>query len=153
MSGFRLSTTPALAALALGAVQAAEKEYCDWEVDNFAVQQPLCGLQGDAKRGRTVALNRSKGNCLACHQMPIPEEDFHGNLAPPLNSVGARYDPGQLRARVVDIKQINPNSLMPSFYKHPDNLNRVSEKFRGKTVLTAQEVEDVVVYLSTLKQE
>lgn len=83
--------------------------------------------------------------------MPIPEEEFHGTLAPPLVGVGSRYDEAQLRVRIVDIKQINPSSLMPSFYKHPDKLAHVSKDFAGKTVLTAQEVEDVVAYLKTLK--
>ena len=83
--------------------------------------------------------------------MPIPEHDFHGNIAPPLIGIGSRYREGELRTRLVDIKQINPMSLMPSFYKHPDNLVRVSKKFKGKTVLTAQEVEDIIAYLMTLK--
>jgi sulfur-oxidizing protein SoxX len=83
--------------------------------------------------------------------MPIPEQDFHGNIAPPLNGVGGRYTAAGLRMRLVDIKQINPMSLMPSFYKHPDKLANVAKKFKGKTVLTAQEIEDIVAYLETLK--
>ncbi len=130
-------------------VVAAER-YCDWEMKNHSIDTALCGLKGNAENGRKLAIDRKKGNCLACHVMPIPEHDFHGTIAPPLNGVGARYNEGQLRARIVDIKQINPMSLMPSFYKHPDKLHRVAKKFQGKTVLSAQEVEDIVAYLKTL---
>ncbi len=131
-------------------VQAGDA-YSAWVVEDYAVAEPLGGLTGNAENGRKVAIDRARGNCLACHQLPIPEEDFHGNLAPPLIGVGSRYNASQLRLRVIDIKQINPYSLMPSFYKHPDNLARVTKKFAGKTVLTAQETEDVVAYLTTLK--
>ena len=126
-------------------------QYYAWTVEDFAISEPLGGLKGDPDRGRKLVIDRKKGNCLACHQMPIPEEDFHGTIAPPLVGVGGRYNEGQLRLRVVDIKQINPASLMPSFYKQPDKLNRVAKEFQGKTPLTAQEVEDVVAYLETLQ--
>lgn len=142
--GTALATTSALP------VQAGET-YNSWKVDNMAINEPLGGLKGDPDNGRKVAIERSKGNCLACHKMPIPEEDFQGEIGPPLNGVGSRYNAGQMRLRVVDIKQINPNSLMPSLYKQPNQLHRVAEKFAGKTILTAQEVEDVVAYLTTLK--
>lgn len=147
-------TRALFAALGAGACVAtahAGSAYQNWTVENYAIQQSLGGLKGDPVNGRKVAIDRGRGNCLACHQMPIEEEEFHGTLAPPLVGVGSRYDAGQLRIRVVDIKQINPNSLMPSFYKHPDKFNRVKKDFAGKTVLTAQEVEDVVAYLTTLK--
>ncbi|HIP69679.1 MAG TPA: sulfur oxidation c-type cytochrome SoxX [Chromatiales bacterium] len=127
------------------------EKYCDWSAKDYAISKPLCGLKGNAERGRKLAINRKKGNCLACHVMPISEEDFHGTIAPPLVGVGARYNAGQIRVRIVDIKQINPASLMPSFYKHPDNLNRVAKKFQGRPPLTAQETEDIVAYLETLK--
>ncbi|MCB1864463.1 MAG: sulfur oxidation c-type cytochrome SoxX [Chromatiales bacterium] len=138
-------------ALALPATALSGDGYQQWSVENFAIPKPLGGLAGNAENGRKVAIDRGRGNCLACHRLPIPEEDFHGEIAPPLMGVGSRYDAGQLRVRVVDIKQINPASLMPSFYKHPDKFSRVDKKFAGKTVLTAQEVEDVIAYLLTLK--
>lgn len=147
-----LSIVPVLGILTALPVQGEDKpQYYTWTVDNFAITEPLGGLKGDAERGRKLVINRKKGNCLACHQMPIPEEDFHGNIAPPLAGVGGRYNTGQLRLRVVDIKQINPASLMPGFYKNPDKLNRVAKQFQGKTPLTAQEVEDIVAYLDTLQ--
>jgi len=129
----------------------ASDKYCQWTAKNFSINEPLCGLNGNAESGRKLVINRKKGNCLACHMMPIPEQDFHGNIAPPLFGVGARHQAGNLRIRLVDIKQINPASLMPGFYKHPDKLVNVSNKFQGKTPLSAQEVEDVVAYLLTLK--
>lgn len=131
-------------------VQAGET-YCQWKADNYAISAPLCGLAGNPERGRVLAYERKKGNCLACHKMPIPEEQFHGNIAPNLAGVGSRYSEGQLRLRLVDMKVINPVTLMPGFYKNPDELNRVMKEFQGKTPLTAQEIEDVVAYLGTLQ--
>ena len=136
----------------LGAVtEAAGEEYCSWEADNYAIDAPLCGLTGDAGRGRVLAYERKKGNCLACHAMPIPEEQFHGTIGPNLAGAGSRYSEGQLRLRLVDMKVINPVTLMPGFYKNPEELNRVMKEFQGKTPLTAQEIEDVVAYLETLQ--
>ncbi len=141
-----------IACLSIAATESsAASNYLSWKAEGDAIKAPLGDLKGDPRRGRELVKARKKGNCLACHRMPIPEEDFHGTIAPPLTGVGARYKAGQLRLRVVDIKQINPMSLMPSFYKDPDTLHRVAKPFRGKTVLTAQEVEDVVAYLGTLK--
>lgn len=127
------------------------EKYCDWSMEDYAISKSLCGLEGNSERGRKLVIDRKKGNCLACHMMPITEQDFHGNIAPPLFGVGARYNDSQLRLRLVDIKQLNPMSLMPSFYKHPDNLNRVAKKFQGRPPLDSQEVEDIVAYLITLK--
>jgi len=124
---------------------------CSWKVEDFQVKEPLCGLKGDAKRGRDVVINRKKGNCLACHVMPIPEQDFHGELGPNLAGVGSRYPLGMLRLRVIDEKKVNPTTVMPGFYVDPDALHKIPKKFKGKTVLSAQDVEDVVAYLSTLK--
>ncbi len=123
---------------------------CSWEVEDFQVKEPLCGLKGDAERGRKVVINRKKGNCLACHVMPIPEQDFHGEIGPSLVGVGSRYPVGMLRLRVIDEKKVNPMTVMPGFYFDPDALHKVPKKYKGKTVLSAQEVEDVVAYLSTL---
>lgn len=129
----------------------AGDKYCVWKADNLSINESLCGLTGSAERGRKLAYERKKGNCLACHKMPIPEEQFHGNIGPPLDGVGSRYSAGQLRLRLVDMKILNPMTLMPGFYKNPDDLIRVMKQFQGKTPLTAQEIEDVVVYLGTLK--
>lgn len=129
----------------------AGEEYCTWKVEDFSINEALCGLAGNPDRGRKLAINRKKGNCLACHVMPIPEESFHGNIGPPLAGAASRYKEGQLRLRMVDMKDINPMTLMPGFYKHPDKLHRVKKEFQGKTPLTAQEVEDIIAYLITLE--
>lgn len=115
-----------------------------------SIPQSLTGKPGDPAAGREVAINRRQGNCLACHEMPIPEQPFHGEVGPDLNGVASRYTEGELRLRVVDPKAINPDTIMPSFYK-ADGFHRVMKNFQGKTVLTAQQVEDVIAYLMTLK--
>ncbi len=125
--------------------------YQTWKATDYAISTPLGGLKGDVANGRKVAIHRGKGNCLACHSMPISEEEFHGEIGPPLAGVGGRYDAAQLRLRIVNMQELNPGTLMPPFYKHPDQFNRVSKKYQGRTILTAQEVEDVVAYLTTLK--
>jgi sulfur-oxidizing protein SoxX len=128
-----------------------EQRYCDWQAKDFAVEAPLCGLAGDPLRGRTLAADSHAGNCLACHQMPIPEEPFHGTIGPPLHAIGARYTAAQLRLRIVDEQQVNPITIMPGFYRDPKLANRVANDYWGKTFLTAQQVEDLVAYLVTLK--
>jgi sulfur-oxidizing protein SoxX len=130
---------------------ALAEDYCHWEANGFAIEQPLCGLQGDAQRGRAIAADSHAGNCLACHQMPIEEEPFHGTIGPPLHQVGARYSAAQLRLRIVDEQQVNPFTIMPGFYRDPREANRVADGFWGRTFLSAQQVEDVVAYLVTLK--
>jgi len=128
-------------------------EYVQWKMVDYAIDQPLGGLKGDARRGRQLVRDRSKGNCLACHRMPIPEEEFHGTVGPSLHGISSRLSEGQIRLRVVDEKQLNPASIMPGYYRHPRHFNRVAESWQGKTVLNAQEVEDIVAYLLTLKDE
>ena len=128
-----------------------EPAYCDWQAQDFAIEAPLCGLAGDPARGRALAADSHAGNCLACHQMPIPNEPFHGTVGPPLNAVGTRYTAAQIRLRVVDEQQINPMTIMPGFYRDPKLANRVASNYWGKTFLSAQQVEDLVAYLVSLK--
>jgi len=127
------------------------KDYCHWQVSNYAIKLPLCGLKGDPQRGREIVIDTHGGNCLACHIMPIPEEPFHGTVGPPLFGIGARLTEGQIRLRIVDEQQLNPITIMPGFYSDPRKANRVANEFWGKTFLTAQQVEDVVAYLLTIK--
>lgn len=123
-----------------------------WKMEGYAIPEPLAGLQGDAERGRRLVIDRSKGNCLACHHLPIPEEEFHGTVGPPLSGVASRLSEGEIRLRVVDEKQLNPATIMPGYYRDPRHFNQVAEPWRGKTVLGAQEIEDIVAYLMTLKE-
>lgn len=125
--------------------------YCEWDAVNFAIERPLCGLSGDPGRGRALAADSHGGNCLACHRMPIPEESFHGTIGPSLDGVGARYTSAQLRLRIVDEQLVNPWTIMPGFYRDPAEQHRVSGEYWGKTFLSAQQVEDLVAYLVTLK--
>ena len=90
------------------------------------------------------------GLCLLCHSAPIPEERFQGNLAPSLAGAGSRGTPGQLRLRVVDAARLNPDTIMPPNYR-VDGLARVAKNFQGKPILTAEQIEDVVAYLVSLK--
>jgi sulfur-oxidizing protein SoxX len=117
------------------------------------IAAPLAGaVAGDAARGRALVANRQASLCLLCHTGPIPEERFQGNLAPDLQGAGQRWSAAQLRLRIVDASHFNPATIMPSYYK-TDGLNRVAAGFQGKTILTAQQIEDVVAWLLTLKEQ
>ena len=121
-----------------------------YHINNDTIAESLTGKAGDPVNGRKLAINRKKGNCLACHSMPIPEQAFHGNIGPDLKGVSNRYSEGELRLRIVNPKVLNSETIMPAFYK-TDGFNRVIKKFMGKTIISAQEVEDIVAYLMTLK--
>ena len=110
----------------------------------------LTGSKGDPARGRAIVASRQVGLCLLCHSGPFPEERFQGNLAPDLGGVGARLSEGEIRARIVDPGRVNADTIMPAYYKS-EGLTRVAPAFRGRTILTAGQIEDVVAYLSTLK--
>jgi sulfur-oxidizing protein SoxX len=118
----------------------------------MSIPKSLTGKAGDAEKGRALAINRKKGNCLACHAMPIPEQQFHGETGPTLYGVGNRLSEGELRLQLVNSKVTNENTLMPSFYR-TFGFNRPLKNFAGKSILTAQEVEDIVAYLKTLKTD
>ena len=147
---FSLIAAAALCASVAAPVQAAgDARYS--VVEENSIPKSLTGKPGDPQRGFRVVIGRTKGNCLACHQMPIPSQLFHGEVGPTLVGVADRYNEGELRLRVVDPKVLNPESIMPSFYK-VSGFNRPMKKFAGKSVLTAQEIEDVIAYLKTLKE-
>jgi sulfur-oxidizing protein SoxX len=111
--------------------------------------EPLTATPGEADRGREIVLGR-EGNCLLCHAIPDGRERSRANFAPPLAGIGARLTAAQLRLRIVDPTRVNPNAAMPAFYRK-DGLDQVTLSFRGQTILTAQQVEDVIAYLRTLK--
>ena len=110
----------------------------------------LTGSKGDPGRGRAIVANRQVGLCLLCHTAPIPEERFQGDLAPELKGVGARLSAAEIRARIVDPSKANPDTIMPAYYK-TEGLSRVAPSFQGKTILSAEQIDDVVAYLVTLK--
>jgi L-cysteine S-thiosulfotransferase len=115
-----------------------------------AIPLPLDGAAGDAARGKAIVLDRHVGLCLLCHSGPFPEERFQGDLAPSLAGVGTRLSAGQIRLRIVDASRVNPQTIMPAYFR-TEGLTRVAPSQRGKTVLSAQQIEDVVAFLVTLK--
>ena len=132
--------------------QAGGAPLAPYTVEGDAIVQPLTDQPGDAARGRAIVANRQVGLCLLCHAGPLPEERFQGNLAPDLAGSGERWSEGQLRLRIVDAGRINPATIMPAYYRI-DGLTRVAPAQRGKPLLEAQQVEDVVAYLRTLKEK
>ena len=113
---------------------------------------PLTLIPGDAARGRAIVANRQVGLCLLCHTGPIPEERFQGNLAPNLAGAGDRFNAVQLRLRMVDSRRINSATIMPAYYS-TEGLHRVPTALQDKTILSAQQIEDVVAYLQTLREQ
>jgi sulfur-oxidizing protein SoxX len=114
-----------------------------------AIPASLTGAPGDPARGKTIVVSRQTGLCLLCHSAPLPEEKFQGTIGPDLKGAGSRNTEGQLRLRIVDSRIFNPDTIMPSYYRL-DGLERVAPAFRRKTVLTAEQIEDVVAFLETL---
>lgn len=117
------------------------------------VEASLTGQPGDPVQGRKVFANRKQGNCLACHiNADLAEESFHGEVGPPMDGVADRWSAGELRAIVTNSKKVFEGTIMPAFYVD-DGYERPLADFKGKSILTAQQVEDVVAYLMTLKEE
>ena len=115
-----------------------------------AIPNSLTGTPGDVARGRALVLNRTS-TCILCHTGPFPEEKFQGDLAPNLAGAGGRWSEGQLRLRLVDASRLNPATIMPSYYRL-DGLDRVGTAWRGKPILSAEQIEDMVAYLVTLHE-
>ncbi|MFI5281157.1 MAG: sulfur oxidation c-type cytochrome SoxX [Gemmatimonadales bacterium] len=115
-----------------------------------AMPDSLTGAKGDPVRGRAITVSRQVGLCLLCHSGPFPEERFQGNLAPDLAGAGKRWSEGQLRLRIVDPGRINPATIMPAYHR-TEGLARVAATYRGKPVLSAEQIEDVVAFLMTLR--
>ena len=115
-----------------------------------SIPTSLTRAKGDPARGRAIVTNRQLGLCLLCHSGPFPEERFQGDLAPDLAGAGKRWSEGQLRLRIVDSSRITPTSIMPAYHR-TDGLVRVAPAWRDKPVLNAEQIEDVVAFLTTLK--
>ena len=114
-----------------------------------SISASLTGVPGDPARGRAIVADRNLGLCLLCHSGPFPEVRFQGTIAPDLRSA-AQLSEGQIRQRIIDPARANPQTLMPAYYRS-EGLTRVAPAYRGKTLLTAEQIEDVVAYLRTLK--
>ena len=133
------------------AAPSAQEALRPFDIVGDAIPAPLTVQKSDAERGRAIVTNRQAGLCLLCHSGPFPEERLQGTMAPDLKGAGARWSEGQLRLRIVDAGRVNPQSIMPAYYRI-DGLFRVAPLFRGKPILTAEQIEDVVAFLMTLNE-
>jgi sulfur-oxidizing protein SoxX len=115
-----------------------------------AIPDSLTTMRGDAVRGRALVVDRTS-TCILCHNGPFPELKFQGDLAPGLAGSGSRWSEGQLRLRVVDASRLNAATIMPSYYR-VDGLTRVGRNWRDKPILSAEQIEDIVAYLVTLRE-
>jgi sulfur-oxidizing protein SoxX len=125
------------------------------EVDADAGLAPLTDTPGDPARGRAIVASRQTGLCLLCHAAPVEpgsatSRRFQGDLAPDLAGIGARLNAAQLRRQLVEPQRLNPQTIMPS-YRRTDGLQQVGSAWQGRPILSAQQVEDVVAWLATLK--
>lgn len=118
-------------------------------VGDEGIPASLTGAKGDPARGRAIVANRQVGLCLLCHTGPFPEERFQGNLAPDLRDA-ARLTEAEIRLRLVDPARANPKTIMPAYYR-TEGLTRVAPGYRGKPVLSAEQIEDVVAYILSLR--
>lgn len=155
-SVFAIAASLAATMAAAPAAQAQDAQISEpglvaYEVKDYAIEKSLTGKPGDPAKGRQWAITSGQGNCVICHKLPIPEVAFRiGNVGPDLTEVGSRLTPGEIRMRIVNPKLLNEATIMPAYYR-VSGLNRVQERFAGKPMLTAEQVEDLVAYLSTLK--
>jgi L-cysteine S-thiosulfotransferase len=139
-----------LAALLTLTGAVAQEELRSYTIAGDAIPASLTGAAGDPVRGRAVVIDRRLGACLLCHTGPFAEEKFQGTLAPDLSGAGSRWSEGQLRLRLVDPTRLNPDTIMPPYYRVA-GLTRVGLTWRGKPILTAEEIEDVIAFLVTLR--
>lgn len=124
------------------------------------VETSLTGVPGDAEAGAVIAGSKSKGNCVACHQVSaLADVPFHGEIGPSLDGAGDRWTTSELRGLVANAKKTFEGTMMPAFYK-VEGFIRPGDAYTGKAgteplppILTAQEIEDVVAFLETLKEE
>lgn len=149
-----MRVAPAFAAIIcaplVGSAPAHAEPLRSYTIVGDAIPASLTGAKGDPARGRAIVTDRNVGLCLLCHSGPFPDERFQGNMAPDLKGVGARWSEGELRLRLVDARKLNPATIMPPYYV-VDGMNRVVPSLRGKPILSAEQIEDVVAFLATLK--
>jgi len=145
-------TILAAAVLALSAAACGAADLASYRVDNDGVAAPLTDEPGNPARGRQIVRDMGHVTCLICHRMPIPEEPDHGEIGPSLEGVGSRLTDAQLRLRLIDSKQVNPDSVMPSYYR-TSGFTRIGAQFEGRPIYSAQQIEDVVAYLALLKDK
>jgi L-cysteine S-thiosulfotransferase len=145
------SVTIGIALCALSPPTAAQQTLKQFTVVGDAIPASLTGHKGDPARGRAIVTNRQVGLCLLCHSGPFPEVKLQGSMAPDLKGAGARSTEEQLRLRIVDAGRLNGDTIMPPYYR-TEGLTRVAPAFRGKPILTAEQIEDVVAFIATLRE-
>jgi len=138
------------AVFALPCAAGAQTTLASYTVVGDGIPDSLTGTPGDATRGRALVLDRAN-TCILCHSGPFPETRFQGDLAPSLSGAGGRWSIAQLRLRLVDASRLNPATIMPSYYR-ADGLDRVGRNWQGKPILSAEQIEDIVAYLATLRE-
>ena len=124
-----------------------------YEAVNDSIPAPLIALSTDqatAASGQAVFVEREAGHCVLCHQVESLNAPFQGDLGPALSDVGLRLSAGQIRFRLVDPSRLNPNTIMPSYYT-TDHLRQLPDKYKGQPVLDARQIEQLVIYLTSLK--
>jgi L-cysteine S-thiosulfotransferase len=139
-----------LIAVACSSIAHSDNQLVPYRLVDGTIPEPLTDQPGDPARGRRIVLDRDGGDCTICHAMPLPQREFHGTVGPPLDGIGSRATAGVLRLRLVDPKAFNPETIMPAYYK-VEGLHRVLDRYSAKPILTAQQIEDVIAYLLTLK--
>lgn len=137
----------AAAALLLGG---AGDGLVPYRVDGDRIDASLTGRPGDPARGRGLMLDVRSSTCLLCHAGPFPEQRFQGNIGPSLDGVGDRLGEGQIRLRLVDTARVLPETVMPGFYVVA-GLTRVAPAYAGRPVLSADQIEDIVAFLTTVR--
>jgi sulfur-oxidizing protein SoxX len=140
-----------LAALLTSTGAVAPEELRPYTIVGDAIPASLTGTAGDPVRGRAIMIDRRLGACMLCHTGPFAEEKFQGTLAPDLAGAGSRWSEGQLRLRLVDPTRLNPDTIMPAYYR-VEGLTRVGLAWHGKPILTAEQIEDVLAFLMTLRE-
>lgn len=116
-----------------------------------AIDKPLTTRPGNPDNGRRIVLDRATSACLLCHSGPFSAPHLQGSIGPSLTGVGSRLSPGEIRLRLVDPARFNPDTVMPAYYV-TTGLTRVGQPWQGKPVLTAEQIEDVVTFLTTLRE-
>lgn len=140
-------TATAVAAIA---APVADDSLVPYKIVDYAISTSLTGKPGDPAAGQLVVTDRKLGNCLGCHNMPISTEADQGTVGPDLHGVGKRYTIAQLRMRVVNMSALDPTTIMPSYYRLI-GLRQVGKSFVNKPILSANQIEDVVAYLASVK--
>ena len=122
-------------------------------IEDNKVAVSLTGMPGDAAVGAMVFKNRRQGNCLACHvNSDQANELFQGEVGPPLDGVADRWTPEEMRAILVNSKAVfGEQTIMPGFYTLEVGKD-VRKDLVGKTILSAEDVENIIAYLTTLKE-